>query len=174
MQFEVPAPNGRLMTCREAIEVPPIPADATNNEFTTQSKQVIERLSYIKPGENVWTAKLPARLQLNVTGARLSQIYKRLDPKKPAYTITGSGGGGTHVYHWSEPRALTNRERARLQTFPDNFVFHGSKESVRSQIGMAVPVEGAKVILNALLKTFAGKKYPHIAATNGVHKARTL
>lgn len=49
---------------------------------------------------------------------KLVRIYKRLDSSKPAYTITGSGGGGTHVYHWAEPRALTNRERARLQTFP--------------------------------------------------------
>ena len=34
---------------------------------------------------------------------------------------TGSGGGGTHLYHWSENRALTNRERARLQTFDDDY-----------------------------------------------------
>ena len=40
-----------------------------------------------------------------------------------SYTVTGSGGGGTHIYHWSEPRALTNRERARLQTFPDTYEF---------------------------------------------------
>ena len=53
-------------------------------------------------------------------------IYKRLDPSKPSYTVTGSGGGGTHIYHWDEPRALTNRERARLQTFPDKFIFYGN------------------------------------------------
>jgi DNA (cytosine-5)-methyltransferase 1 len=44
----------------------------------------------------------------------------------------------------AEPRALTNRERARLQTFPDDFVFEGSKESVRKQIGMAVPCMARK------------------------------
>ena len=89
-------------------------------------------------------------------------IYRRLHPDKPAYTVTGSGGGGTHVYHWNENRALTNRERARLQTFPDNFEFYGSKESVRKQIGMAVPVAGAKIILESVLKTFAGQKYNQI------------
>ena len=92
----------------------------------------------------------------------MSMIYKRLDPNKPAYTITGSGGGGTHVYHWKENRALTNRERARLQTFPDNFEFFGLKESVRKQIGMAVPVLGAKIILESVLKTFAKIDYPSI------------
>lgn len=71
----------------------------------------------------------------------MSQIYRRLDPNEPSYTVTGSSG----VYHWSEPRALTNRERARLQTFPDDFVFYGSKESVRKQIGMAFPCQGAEI-----------------------------
>ena len=76
----------------------------------------------------------------------------------------GSGGGGTHIYHWAEPRALTNRERARLQTFPDNYVFEGSKEQVRKQIGMAVPCHGAKVIFESVLKTFAGIEYKSIPA----------
>jgi DNA (cytosine-5)-methyltransferase 1 len=164
-KFQVPAPSKRKKTAREAIEKPPIKDGAPNNELTKQSPVVVERLSYIKPGENCWTANLPKRLQLNVKGAQLSQIYKRLDPDKPAYTITGSGGGGTHVYHWSENRALTNRERARLQTFPDNFVFVGSKESVRKQIGMAVPPAGAQIILEALLKTFAGEHYPNVPAS---------
>jgi DNA (cytosine-5)-methyltransferase 1 len=106
----------------------------------------------------------------------MSQIYKRLDPKKPSYTITGSGGGGTHVYHWSEHRALTNRDRARLQSFPDNFVFEGSKESVRKQIGMAVPPVGARAIISAVLKTFAGIPYESVESklTNGEANDRAI
>ena len=107
---------------------------------------------------------MPEELQLNVKGAKISQIYKRLDPTKPSYTVTGSGGGGTHIYHYSELRALTNRERARLQTFPDDYVFEGPKESVRKQIGMAVPPKGAKIIFEAILKTFAGIPYESISA----------
>ena len=149
-------------SCRTAIEVPPIPADAPNNEPTKQSKTVVERLKLIKPGQNAFTADLPPELQLNIKGARISQIYKRLDPSKPSYTVTGSGGGGTHMYHWSEPRALTNRERARLQTFPDDYVFLGSKEDVRKQIGMAVPCRGAKIIFEAVLKSFAGVPYESV------------
>ena len=161
--FKIPSTkNYRMMTCKEAIENPPIESNAPNNEFTAQSKQVIERLKYIRPGENAFTANLPDDLKLNVKGAKISQIYKRLDPTKPAYTVTGSGGGGTHIYHWSENRALTNRERARLQTFPDDYVFEGSKESVRKQIGMAVPCKGAQIIFEAILKTFAGIEYPYI------------
>ena len=55
------------------------------------------------------------------------------------------------MYHWSAPRALTNRERARLQTFPDDFAFAGCKESVRKQIGMAVPPIGAEVVFRAII-----------------------
>jgi DNA (cytosine-5)-methyltransferase 1 len=122
----------------------------------------MERLKHIKPGENAWTATLPEKLRLNVSKTKISQIYKRLDPNKPAYTVTGSGGGGTHVYHWSENRALTNRERARLQTFPDNFIFRGGKEGVRRQIGMAVPPLAAKFIFEAIIKTLAKKEYRSI------------
>lgn len=160
--FRIPAPTNVLVTCRQAIENPPIPADAPNNEATRQSATVIERLQHILPGQNAFTANLPEHLQLHVRGAKISQIYKRLDPNKPAYTVTGSGGGGTHIYHWNEPRALTNRERARLQTFPDDYVFEGSKESVRKQIGMAVPCQGARIIFEAILRTFAGIEYDYV------------
>lgn len=167
VEFKIPssAPYAdKDNTCRTAIEVPPIPTDAPNNELTVQSSTVVERLKYIKPGQNAFTADLPEDLMLHVKGAKISQIYKRLDPEKPAYTVTGSGGGGTHIYHWSEPRALTNRERARLQTFPDTYVFEGNKESVRKQIGMAVPCQGAKIIFEAILKSFAGIPYEWMEA----------
>lgn len=166
MEFKVPAPHTKdnPITAFNALTNPPIELDSHNNELTTQSKTVIERLKHIKPGENAWNSNLPEHLKLNVKGAKLSQIYRRLDPNKPSYTITGSGGGGTHCYHWEEPRALTNRERARLQSFPDTYIFHGSKESVRKQIGMAVPPALAKTIFTAILKTFAGIQYESINA----------
>ena len=138
-----------------------IPEWATNQERTRQSETVIERLNHIPPGGNAWVENMPDHLRIQ-TRTQLSSIYRRLDPNRPSYTVTGSGGGGTHIYHWDEPRALTNRERARLQTFPDEFVFVGSKESVRKQIGMAVPPVGAKVIFESILKSFAGIEYEHV------------
>lgn len=165
--FKVPAPTTakKPISAREALETPPIPESATNQEYTTQSRTVIERLQHIKPGENVWNANLPKHLELNVKGARLSHIYKRLDPNEPAYTITGSGGGGTHVYHWEEPRALTNRERARIQTFPDDFSFEGKKESVRKQIGMAVPPAISEMIFKHVLMTLLDIDYKSVPSS---------
>jgi DNA (cytosine-5)-methyltransferase 1 len=174
LKFLVPAPTtpNHPISVREALEVPPINQNCFNNEITAQAKVVIERLKYIRPGQNVWNAKLPDHLQLNVKGAKLSQIYKRLHPDKPSYTITGSGGGGTHGYHWKEPRALTNRERARIQTFPDYYIFKGSKESVRKQIGMAVPPKLSETIFTGILKTFAGIQYQHVPSNINIEDYR--
>lgn len=155
IKFSIPKPNFKYQTAREALLEPPIPPEVANHEFTKQSQSVVNRLNFIKPGQNAWNADIPEEHRLNVKGAKLSNIYRRLDPDKPAYTVTGSGGGGTHMYHWDEPRGLTNRERARLQTFPDDFVFIGGKESVRKQIGMAVPPKGISIIFKSLLKAFS-------------------
>ncbi|MCI6530228.1 MAG: DNA cytosine methyltransferase [Mesosutterella sp.] len=141
-----------------------------NSEFLKEkselrvSDRVRKRLEYIPEGKNIWNVqdKLPLELRLKVKTSTLSQIYRWLNRAKPAYTITGSGGGGTYVYHWEEPRPLTNFEKARLQTFPVYFKFHGNKTSVKKQIGMAVPCIGAEKILTALLLRFAGKSYKSV------------
>lgn len=123
-----------------------IPDWAANNEKTELRGAALERLKYIKPRENAFTADIPPELRLNVNGAKISQIYRRLDKNRPAYTVTAAGGGGTHMYHWKEHRALTNRERARLQGFPDTFEFIGNYNSVRKQVGMALPPPLARAI----------------------------
>src|SRR5699024_9741242 len=84
----------------------------------------------------------------------------------PSYTVTGSGGGGTHMYHWKEPRALTHRERARLQTYPDNFQFLKSHPSVYRQNVMTVPPHDATLVIEAMLLTLEGEDYSGIDAPN--------
>jgi DNA (cytosine-5)-methyltransferase 1 len=173
--FKPPKPThiNRFISASKALGKK-YPKNVANHERTVQSKTVIERLKYIGKGQNAWNAPIPTKLKLKVNGAKLSQIYKRLHPDKPAYTITGSGGGGTHVYHWKENRALTNRERARLQTFKDNFNFMGGKESVRKQIGMAVPPKGAAVIFEAIFKTLQKIEYPFVEPTQIFERRKYL
>jgi len=157
LNYSIPEPTtpNKFKSSKEALTKPPIRDDAPNHEFTKHLPHVIERLKSIPPGKNAWHPEVPEHLKLNVKNLKLSNIYRRLHPERPAYTVTGSGGGGTHGYHYAEPRALTNRENARIQTFPDDFVFSGGKMSVRSQIGMAVPPEGAKIIFKSILESFA-------------------
>jgi len=170
VEFRVPSPeiySDADVTAKTGITSPPIALYAPNHEFTRQSPDVVERLSYMRPGEHAFSPRvlevLPERLRIK-TKTTLSTTYKRLEPNKPAYTVTGAGGGGSHMYHWLANRALTNREKARLQTFPDDFVFEGRKDSVRKQVGMAVPVKGAEAIFTALFKSFAGLPYPSVEA----------
>ena len=165
MRYKIPSPEPYSnidVSSKTALEVPPIPDNAYNHEMPKQSQIVTERLSYILPGQNVFTADLPDHLKLKVNGAKISQLYKRLHPDKPAYTVIGNGGGGMSIYHYEYNRSLTNRERARLQTFPDSYRFIGSKGSVKRQIGMAVPCKGIKIIFESILKTFAGEQYESI------------
>ena len=157
INFEKPKKiDGDFVTCKEALEK--IPEWATHQEKTKHDDKVIRRLQKTAEGKNVWDLGDDEDGLPGVKKARMSHIYKRLDSSKPAYTVTGSGGGGTHVYHYKEDRALTNRERARLQTFPDKYNFFGGKESVRRQIGMAVPVLGAEKIMKAVKKSLKKSK----------------
>ena len=98
----------------------------------------VERLKLIPQGKNF---KAVENTPYAVKGL-MSNIYKRLHEDEPAYTVIASGGGGTWGYHFKEHRPLTNRERARLQSFPDDYNFQGSTTEVRRQIGNAVPAVG--------------------------------
>ena len=72
-----------------------------------------------------------------------STYYGRLAPQMPAYTIStciNRPGNGCYVhYDPHQHRLISQREAARLQSFPDSFIFHGTKSSVNKQIGNAVP-----------------------------------
>ena len=122
-----------------------------NNENHKINPKTQQRLEQIKPGGNF--SDIPRNSPLYVKGL-ISHVYRRLDPNQPSSTIIAGGGGGTWGYHYEEPRALTNRERARLQTFPDHFIFEGSITEVRRQIGNAVPPDGIAAVVKSLIPLF--------------------
>jgi len=120
-----------------------------NNERMNIADKTKRMLELIPPGGNF--ESIPKTSPLYVKGL-ISHVYRRLHKDKPSYTIIASGGGGTWTYHYSEPRPLTNRERARIQSFPDDFAFVGSVAEVRKQIGNAVPPEGVRPIAREIRK----------------------
>ena len=123
------------------------PPDGTN-AHPEEEPAVVERMRRIPPDEN---HEFVRGTRWEVEGKGISLVYRRLHPLKPSYTIAAYGGGGTHGYHYDRDRAtLTLRERARLQTFPDTFLFSGSKTQIRAQIGEAVPPLAAKRLAQAL------------------------
>jgi len=114
----------------------------SNHQSTSHSAQTIEVISHVPDGGNY--KSLPESL----TGIRNVNIaWTRLDSKKPSFTIDT---GHRHHFHYEFNRVPTARESARLQSFPDKFVFLGSKTSQLRQIGNAVPPLMAKAIAEAL------------------------
>ncbi len=101
------------------------------------SKEVIERISHIKQGKN--HASLPKKYQLK---GGYPNIYGRLNLNRPADTITGNCGcvsAPGRFIHPTKHRAISVREAARLQSFPDHYRFFGSMKDRYKQIGNAIP-----------------------------------
>ncbi len=165
----IPTPfAGSPRTVGEVLDANPLPELAANHERGLDTPDVVERLKLIPAGGNYEV--IPVGHPLAVKGL-ISHVYRRLDPAQPAYTVIAGGGGGTHGYHHVEPRRLTNREKARLQGFPDDFVFEhgcgpGIGESrsayprVRRQVGNAVPPPAAEVVVRALAETLQAAGVP--------------
>lgn len=108
-----------------------------NHVCTCSRDTVIERFKKIGPGENFHA--LPKELKSSYENPARTQntIYRRLDPKKPSDTVVN-----VRKSMWIHPnlnRAVSAREAARLQSFPDTYKFYGTKDSVYQQIGNAVP-----------------------------------
>lgn len=128
-----------------------IPSDAKNTEQQNLSPKTVEKLKLISAGGNF--TDIPKDHPLYVKGM-ISHVYRRIHPDEPSKTIIAAGGGGTWGYHYPEPRSLNNRERARLQSFPDDFEFVGTMTQVRKQIGNAVPPQGVRELAKTLKKIF--------------------
>jgi DNA (cytosine-5)-methyltransferase 1 len=123
----------------------------SSNDSVKERSEIIEKMRMIPPSENYsFSAGSPYELRRG----GVSQIHRRIHQLKPSYTVVAFGGGGMAMYHYRRSRsALTNREKARLQTFPDVFAFTGSYSSMKAQIGEAVPSLLAKRFANALAQT---------------------
>lgn len=81
--------------------------------------------------------------------------HRKTDPNKPSPTILARGngkGGVCAIPHYNGTRRLTVRESAAVQTFPDNFHFHGTMGACYRQIGNAVPVHFAQLLGNEFMK----------------------
>lgn len=150
-------PNGTLpyvtagQALQGALDVP------YNNEHINCKEKTRQMLELIPEGGNF--TDIPRDNPLYVKGM-ISHVYRRIDRNEPSKTIIAAGGGGTWGYHYPEPRPLTNRERARLQSFPDDFKFMGNITEVRRQIGNAVPPVGVRAVAKRLMPLFTGDYTP--------------
>lgn len=105
-----------------------------NHDWTRHSKVFTNRISKVPPGGSLYETFIDA--------------YKRQYPGLPSMTIK-ENHGGTHI-HPSLDRCISAREMARIQTFPDHFIFEGSMKKAMWQIGNAVPPMLATAIARSL------------------------
>ena len=102
-----------------------------NHEITNHSEQTTSIISLVPDGGNYKNLPEELRQTRNVNIA-----WTRLNSNKPSFTIDT---GHRHHFHYKYNRVPTVRESARIQSFPDTFIFLGSKTSQYKQVGNAVP-----------------------------------
>jgi len=172
VDYEVPQSRKRLFimgTCHDnAVFQWPKPApvchllnyalqDVPWSTGFTYSNTKADLLSQVPEGKH-WTSLDPETQQQylgplwNATGTGSTGILRRLSRFKPSLTLlTSPYGKKTERCHPLETRPLSVREYARIQTFPDDYVFTGSDSSQYKQIGNAVPVNLAKALGHSIV-----------------------
>lgn len=101
-----------------------------NHEWTRHSSEFTDRINKIKAGDSLYKT--------------FRDAYKRQYSGLPSMTVK-ENHGGTHI-HYELDRVISVREMARLQTFPDDFIFKGTFKRAYWQVGNAVPCKLAKHI----------------------------
>jgi len=126
-----------------------------NHVTTATTPTALERFKAIKQGGNFHTLKNDLKSTYSDPGRTQNTIYLRLNYKEPSGTVVN-----VRKSMWIHPvkhRALSIREAARLQSFPDSFVFCGTKDSQYQQVGNAVPPMLAQTIAEHLCDYLDGK-----------------
>jgi len=120
----------------------------TEHNASNYGEKMLEILSLIPAGGTV--NDLPERLRPK---SYFGNTYARLWPDRPSPTVTRNFGtpSSSRCVHPFQNRALSTREGARLQGFPDNYTFYGTKGSKNLQIGNAVPPIFGEVVARQIL-----------------------
>ena len=135
-EFLRPSPHFSLKTCRKLIqdlEDEDSYETFNNHKVPNHSRERILGFSRLRPGDSYYG----------------TQNNRRLDPDKPAYTITSHC---TQHVHYKLDRVLTVRECARFMGFPDSFTFTGPTTKQLDQVGKAIVVPVIQDLLKQLVE----------------------
>ena len=164
--FSIPSPTvTEWTTVGSVLEgIPEPPADYSehpdypNHQNARVTKENIFRFSFVPQGggwkDIPFEHRLPCHQRVDSSKGGWPDCFGRLEWNGQAPTITGGFDSFTRgrYGHPLHDRPLTPREAARIQGFPDNFRFYGTRAEVRKQIGNAVPPPLAKAIGEAIIR----------------------
>jgi DNA (cytosine-5)-methyltransferase 1 len=159
--FNPPDPVNKKLTVRDAIsDLPPLNPGEEKNYYVSDPLTDYQRLmrgecrtlhNHRAPNHPKWTVELIKKTR---PGEPLYNSFKqriRLSWDKPAPTIPAGGIRPQWFFaHPEQPRGITVREMARLQSFPDSYIFYGSTIKQRVLVGDAVPPLLAKALAEKL------------------------
>ena len=143
VEFKYPEVEKEIKTIKTVIDdLPKLESgecsDIPNHVAMKHTSQMLKKMSYVKDGGDRFD--IPEELRPKSGDARK---YIRYNSQKPSVCVTGDM---RKIFHYEQNRALTARELARIQSFPDDFVFEGTSIQIQQQIGNAVPPILAKKI----------------------------
>ncbi len=128
-----------------------------HNHVCTATREIaLKRFENIAPGYNFHSLPDALKSSYENPGRTQNTVYKRLDPDSPSDTVVN-----VRKSMWIHPefnRAVSAREAARLQSFPDSYIFYGTKDSVYQQIGNAVPPVLGRAVAESVLNIFGIKE----------------
>ncbi len=168
--FHVPPPSDNAVTVRDAIGDLPEPPDNysshpeyANHQAARVTQPNIERFSHVPEGggwqDIPYELRLPCHQRADTRKGGWPDVYGRLRWDSQCPTITGGFDSFTRgrYGHPESDRPLTPREAARIQGFPDDHVFLGTRHDVRHQIGNAVPPPLAHAVGSAIDDALRGR-----------------
>lgn len=139
----LPGLFGGPVTVGQVLIDTPFPVSIANHQPSVSSPLNSKRLLHIPEGGSM--ADCPPHLRNNSDPKR---AMRRLHRDVPSHTIVHNNCD--HFYHPVENRRITIREMARIQTFPDSFIFYGSKSDQSVQVANAVPINMAKAVAHSV------------------------
>lgn len=171
--FKFPAPRDYIPVLRDVLQEVP---DSPGRQYPDRKREIMEMV----PPKGYWR-DLPIEIQKEYMkgsfylGGGKTGIARRISWDEPCLTLTTSPDmKQTERCHPDETRPFTVREYARIQSFPDSWVFEGSMNEQYKQIGNAVPVELARHVGLAIINTLNQIVAPNLINYSGDEEPREL
>lgn len=140
---------GRYLTVGDVLLNKPINGSSHNHDVAKLSSLNASRIKYIPQGGSM--KDCPVELQNN---SDLKRAMRRLHLNDVSPTIVHNNND--HYYHPTEHRRVTIREMARIQGYPDDYIFYGPKSEQSRQVGNSVPVPFAFHIARSVINYLDG------------------